>query len=466
MSICGTGMGNAALLLREAGHEIVGCDQHSYPPMSDVLRDAGIDVLPGFDAERLAALRPDLVVVGNVNARGNSEIEWLLETRLIPFISLPDALHRFVLSSRRNVVVAGTHGKTTTTALTAFLLRSAGRNPGWLVGGAPRDLPNGFSLGAEDQPFVIEGDEYDSAFFDKRSKFIHYAPHVLVLNNLEFDHADIFRDLADIERTFNHVIRIVPRNGWIVANGDDPNLARLLPVPWAPTVTVGTGPDNDLQICAFREGPNGSSFQLRWRGTLWGKVEWSLPGLYNARNAAMAALAAGLVTRPDDPFCAIDLTSLAKFKGVRRRQEVLYEKNGTLVLTDFGHHPTAIRGTLESLRIRYPNHRLTMAWEARSNTACRSVLQEAFAEAFALADRVHLGAIFRAERYRDDERINLETISAALGDRAVVYPDNGSLRDGLLAELQTEPNQCVVFFSNGSFDGIVPEVVKGLEVIS
>jgi len=455
-------MGNAALLLRQAGHEILGCDQHAYPPMSDVLREAGIEVLPGFDPARLARLAPDLVVIGNVNARGNPEVEWLLESRSVPYTSLPEVLHRMVLAKRRNIVIAGTHGKTTTTALTAFLLRASGREPGWMVGGAPRDLPAGYGLGAADQPFVIEGDEYDSAFFDKRSKFIHYAPSVLALNNLEFDHADIFRDLADVERTFNHLLRIVPRDGWIVANGDDPNLARLLPVPWARHLTVGTGAHNDLQIRAFREGPAGASFQLRWRGTVWGRVEWRQPGLFNARNAAVAALCAGLATKPEDPFCAIDPGMLKAFQGVQRRQEILYEKNGTIVLTDFGHHPTAIRGTLESLRARYPEHRLTMAWEARSNTACRKVLQDAFAESFALADRIHLGAIFRAERYRDEQRIDLDAIGKALGDRATVYPDNQTLRDGLRAELARDPAQCVVFFSNGSFDGIVPELVAAL----
>jgi UDP-N-acetylmuramate: L-alanyl-gamma-D-glutamyl-meso-diaminopimelate ligase len=462
MSICGTGMGHAALLLREAGHEILGCDQHVYPPMSEILAGAGISVLEGFDAARLAALKPDLVVVGNVNTRGNPEVEWLLETRALPYTSLPEALHRFVLASRRNIVVAGTHGKTTTTALTACLLRAAGGSPGWLVGGAPRDLPAGQALGAPAEPFVIEGDEYDSAFFDKRSKFIHYAPHILVLNNLEFDHADIFRDLADIERTFQHLLRIVPRDGWIVANGDDANLRRLLPVPWARVLRVGTGSENDLRIQGFAEGPEGARFQLRWRGTPRDRLEWSQPGLYNARNAAMAALAAGLALHPEDPFRALDLAALRTFRGVRRRQEVLYEENGTVVVSDFAHHPTAIRETLVSLRARHPGRRLTLAWEARSNTACRRVLQDAFAESFAVADRVHLGAVFRAERYAEAERIDLAAISRRLGPAATVYPENSSLAAGLLAELREEPAQCVVFCSNGSFDGIIGQVVAEL----
>lgn len=458
MSICGTGMGNAALLLRSAGHEVLGADQNVYPPMSDVLAEAGVEVLPGFDAGRLARLAPDLVVVGNVNSRGNPEIEWLLESRALPYTSLPEALSRLVLNKRRNIVVTGTHGKTTTTALTAFLLRQSGRDPGWMLGGAPRDLPAGWAIGAPEVPFVIEGDEYDSAFFDKRSKFIHYRPNVAVVNNLEFDHADIFRDLADVERTFSHFLRLVPRNGWIVYNGDDPHLSRLLPVPWAQCVKVGTGAENDLVIRGFRENARGSGFQLVWRGTVWGKVEWKLPGLFNARNAAVAALAAGLAAKPEDPFCAIELGHLKHFQGVQRRQEIIAENGNTTVISDFGHHPTAIAATLESLRASYPDHQLTVAWEARSNTACRKVLQDQFTSAFRHADRVHLGAIHRPERYRDDERINLGEVSATLGPKSSVYPDNAALCAGLLAELRKEPRQCVVFFSNGSFDGVIDEV--------
>ncbi|MEJ1973896.1 MAG: Mur ligase domain-containing protein [Lacunisphaera sp.] len=232
MGICGTAMGNAALLARAAGHEVLGADAGVYPPMSTVLASAGIALHEGYDPARLEKLQPDLVVIGNAMSRGNPEVEWLLDTRALAFTSLPALLADFVLKGRRNIVVAGTHGKTTTTALTAFLLRENGRDPGFLIGGVPQDPPAGSHLGAAADPFVIEGDEYDSAFFDKRSKFIHYAPRIAVLNNLEFDHADIFRDLADVQRTFLHLARIVPRNGWIVLNGDDDNLRALGAFPW------------------------------------------------------------------------------------------------------------------------------------------------------------------------------------------------------------------------------------------
>jgi UDP-N-acetylmuramate: L-alanyl-gamma-D-glutamyl-meso-diaminopimelate ligase len=243
-------MGQAALLLRSAGHEVLGADAGVYPPMSTVLTEAGIELHEGYDPARLARLKPDLVVIGNAMSRGNPEVEWLLDTRAIPYKSLPEVLHDLVLIRRPNVVICGTHGKTTTTALTAFLLRENGRDPGFLIGGVPQDPPVGNHLGGDGEPFVIEGDEYDSAFFDKRSKFIHYAPHIAVLNNLEFDHADIFRDLEDYKRTFVHFARLVPRNGFIIMNGDDTNLRSLGPLPWTRVVRVGRA-----TTCASRASP-------------------------------------------------------------------------------------------------------------------------------------------------------------------------------------------------------------------
>ena len=266
MGVCGTAMGNAALLARAAGHEVLGADTGVYPPMSTVLAEAGITLHEGYDPVRLAQLKPDLVVIGNAMSRGNPEVEWLLDTRAIAFTSLPALLADFVLKGRKNIVVAGTHGKTTTTSLTAFLLRENGRDPGFLIGGVPLDPPVGNHLGTAADPFVIEGDEYDSAFFDKRSKFIHYAPHIAVLNNLEFDHADIFRDLQDVQRTFSHLTRIVPRNGWIVMNGDDDNLRALGALGWTRVVRVGTGEKNDVRITNFAESASGSFFRLLWKG--------------------------------------------------------------------------------------------------------------------------------------------------------------------------------------------------------
>ncbi len=453
MSICGTGMGNAALLMRELGHEVFGADQNTYPPMSERLREAGIAVLEGYDAGRLESLAPDLVVVGNVNTRGNPEVEWLLDTRALPFVSLPELLARELLGRRRALVVAGTHGKTTTTTLAAFLLQAWGIDAGYLIGGVPVDLPAGAHAGDPKAPFVIEGDEYDSAFFDKRSKFIHYCPRILALNNLEFDHADIFRDLEDVKRTFSHLLKLVPRSGWILANGDDPALEGLLRIDWAPVLRVGLGERADLRIAGFEEDARGSRFELVFRGRRWGRVEWGLWGLFNARNAAMAALAAALAAGHRDPT-ACPLDALARFHGVRRRQEVLGTRGTLTLLTDFAHHPTAVRDTLRSLRQRFPRRRLVLCFEARSNTACRKVHEAAFELAFAEADEVHLGAVFRAERYADDDRIDLPGIARRLGAKASAHAGNAELEAAVARRLEGARDTVAVFFSNGSFDGV------------
>ena len=468
MGICGTAMGNAALLARAAGHEVLGADAGVYPPMSTVLADAGIALHEGYDPARLERLAPDLVVIGNALSRGNSEIEWLLDTRALPFVSLPAMLHEFILKTRRNLVICGTHGKTTTTALTAFLLRENGSDPGFLIGGVPLDPPTGHHLGAAGDPFVIEGDEYDSAFFDKRSKFIHYAPLIAVLNNLEFDHADIFRDLADVQRTFAHLTRIVPRRGCVVLNGDDDNLRALGAMPWTRTVRVGTGEGNDVSIAGFAESAAGASFSLVWRGALWARVTWTQPGLFNARNAAMAATAAGLALDAENPT-RLKLDALARFRGVKRRQEILYATPALTVIEDFGHHPTALAETLRSFRARFPGAVLTAVFEPRSNTARTKTLQAGFMRALALADDVYLGAVNRAEKLGVEERFDPEAVAEHLSTQGVeahTAPTNSALLEKLLAETrpggasaEAQRPRVVVFFTNGSFDGIIGRFV-------
>jgi len=485
MGIGGTAMGNAALLARAAGHDVLGADRGVYPPMSTVLAEAGIMFHDGYDPVRLEKLAPDLVVIGNAQSRGNPEIEWLLDTRALAFTSLPALLADFVLKGRPNIVVAGTHGKTTTTALTAFLLRANGRDPGFLIGGVPVDPPMGNHLGAAADPFVIEGDEYDSAFFDKRSKFIHYAPHIAVLNNLEFDHADIFRDLADVQRTFLHLARIVPRNGWIVLNGDDENLRALGPLDWTRVVRVGTGENNDLRIVDFGENASGVSFNLLWRGQAWRGVTWNQQGLFNVRNAAMAACAAGLalgdragrngelLPRPGSAAgfalheanpTLLNLDCLTRFRGVKRRQELLLDSPKLRVIEDFGHHPTALAETLRSMRYRYPDALVTAVFEPRSNTARTKVMQAGFTRALAMADEVFIGAVNRGEKLKEGERFDVETVLQHLdvqGIQAYTAPTNPELLGVLTSTVLApqERTQVVVFFTNGSFDGIIGQFV-------
>lgn len=459
MGIGGTAMGNAALLARAAGHEVLGADTGMYPPMSTVLAEAGIEFHEGYDPGRLQALEPDLVVIGNAMSRGNAEVEWLLETRALRFTSLPALLHDTILSMRRNLVICGTHGKTTTTALTAFLLRENGRDPGFLIGGVPLDPPVGNHLGALADPFVIEGDEYDSAFFDKRSKFIHYAPHIAVINNLEFDHADIFRDLADVQRAFSHLVRIVPRNGFVVLNGDDDNLRALGPMPWTRVVRVGLGEGCDVRVVGFSEAPTGGRFSLQWRDKPWADVTWPSPGIFNARNAAMAATAAGLALNPSDPTI-LSLSALNRFRGVKRRQEILVTTPSVTVIEDFGHHPTAVAETLRSFRDRFPGSVLTAVFEPRSNTARTKTLQAGFMRALALADEVYLGAVNRADKLLAEERFDAEAVAGHLetqGVGAFAAGTNEELLERLL--LATLPARgrprVIAFFTNGSFDGII-----------
>jgi UDP-N-acetylmuramate: L-alanyl-gamma-D-glutamyl-meso-diaminopimelate ligase len=470
MGICGTAMGNAALLARAAGHEVLGADTGVYPPMSTVLAEAGITLHEGYDPERLAKLAPDLVVIGNAMSRGNPEVEWLLDERTLPFTSLPALLHDTVLKTRKNIVVCGTHGKTTTTSLTAFLLRENECDPGFLIGGVPLDPPVGNHLGTATDPFVIEGDEYDSAFFDKRSKFIHYAPHVAVLNNLEFDHADIFRDLADVQRTFSHLTRIVPRNGYVVMNGDDENLRALGELPWTRVIRVGTGEANDVRIVDFAETPSGVSFRLLWSGAEWGVVTWAMPGIYNARNAAMAATAAALATWPQSAGpesrnaglpAHLSLSPLARFRGVKRRQEVLVSTPTLTVIEDFGHHPTALAETLKSFRNRFPDAVITAVFEPRSNTARTNTLQAGFMAALALADEVYIGAVNRADKLKAGERFDTEAVIAHVesqGRKGASGANNAEVLAKLVAATlpaaEASP-RLVVFFSNGSFDGII-----------
>jgi UDP-N-acetylmuramate: L-alanyl-gamma-D-glutamyl-meso-diaminopimelate ligase len=314
---------------------------------------------------------------------------------------------------------------------------------------------------------VIEGDEYDSAFFDKRSKFIHYQPWLVTINNIEFDHADIFRDLADVQRTFEHLRKIVPGSGFILENGDDANIAALPAALWTTTLRVGTGAGNDLRLAEFAEDENGARFDLVWRGKKWETVRWGLPGLFNARNAAMAALAAGLALDPKEP-AKLSLAALKDFRGARRRQEELRKDARVAVIEDFGHHPTAVRETLSALRRRHPGRRLLACLEPRSNTARTRAWQAELPGALAEAEEVFIGPIHRAEKTPAAERLDLAAVCAVVnaGEKVARAQHFATNRAVLAAVLEVSKAlgaapHAVVFFTNGSFDGIVGEFVKG-----
>ena len=358
----------------------------------------------------------------------------------------------------------------------AFALSQAGQEPGYLIGGVPLDLPSGNELGGSDSPFVIEGDEYDSAFFDKRSKFIHYRPKVLVMNNLEFDHGDIFRDLQDISRSFSHLLRIVPSDGFVLRNGDDPNLLALPGAPWTRIISVGVGEDNEFRITDFTEDADGSRFGLSWKGEPVMQVDWNMPGLFNARNLAMATLASVLsqqIRQADEPFditshnpfSGVSMPDFSECAGVKRRQEILHDSEELVVLSDFAHHPTAIAGALESLRARWSGREVIACFEPRSNTAVTNVFEDRFADALAVADVGLLGAVHRAEKIPADKRINPANMIQRIQDQGKsghAFTTNQELEDFLKNYSFSEP-ALVVFFSNGSFDGVIGRFAESVK---
>ncbi|HCN28404.1 MAG TPA: UDP-N-acetylmuramate:L-alanyl-gamma-D-glutamyl-meso-diaminopimelate ligase [Verrucomicrobiales bacterium] len=450
IGICGTAMGSTAAALRAQGHIITGSDEKVYPPMSDVLRAAGITLSEGYKAENLPA-NADLHVVGNAISRGNEELETVLERRL-PYISMAELIKREVIQGRRSFVVSGTHGKTTTTTLLAWLLEHAGRNPGFLIGGVPANFESGARFN-DSEFFVIEGDEYDTAYFDKRSKFLHYLPECVIVNNIEFDHADIFRGLDDILLTFQRLLNSVPRNGLVLLNGDDANCLALKSP--APVRTVGLGPDCSERLVITGGGPESTDFTLNG-------AAFSLPmiGEFNARNAAMAVCAARHAGLSDEEIRA----GLASFKGIRRRQQVRGEAGGVTVVDDFGHHPTAIRETLRGMRRKYPGRRLWAVFEPRSNTSRRNLLQNELIAALREADGSVVASVANPEKVPAELRLDPDKVAASVtsAGRACFHePDTAAIVARLKQE--TRPGDVVIVFSNGGFDGIHDKLLAALQ---
>ncbi|SPE56797.1 UDP-N-acetylmuramate:L-alanyl-gamma-D-glutamyl-meso-diaminopimelate ligase [Verrucomicrobia bacterium] len=451
VGICGTAMASVAAALQAKGVRVTGSDQNVYPPMSTFLAEHKIEVISGY-AEQNLARRPDLVVIGNAISRGNPEAEYVLDHKL-PYCSLPELLKHFFIRGKRSLVVAGTHGKTTTTALLAWVFEHNGLNPSFLIGGLPNNLGQGARF-TESEWFIIEGDEYDTAFFDKRSKFVHYQPEVALLNNLEFDHADIFENLEAIKTSFKHFIRLVPRNGLLLANGDDANLAPLLQVTHCPVKRFGLGEGNAVQAFNIRYGPTATEFEIPSF-----KFHTSFLGEHNVRNSlAVVACAKHCGLKNHQIQAAFDT-----FKGVKRRMEVRGIPGGVTVLDDFGHHPTAIRETLRALRIKYPEQKLWAIFEPRSNTTRRNVFQTELAQAFADADVVVIAQVARLELLAPEERLDparlIQDLKSA-GKEAAYLPDV----EAIVAHVAkgAEGGEVVCVFSNGGFGGIHAKLLDRL----
>ncbi len=444
-------MASAAAAMHDRGFRVTGSDQNVYEPMASFLAEKKIPVMNGYD-ERNLAHRPDLVVIGNAISRGNPEAEFVLDHKL-RYSSLAALLAEFFIRGKRSLVVAGTHGKTTTTSLLTWVFEHNGLNPSYLIGG----IPNNFSQGArfaDSEWFIIEGDEYDTAFFDKRSKFIHYHPEVAIVNNLEFDHADIFEDLAAVKKTFGHFIRLVPRNGLLLGNGDDPNLAPLLEVTHCPVKRFGLGPDNAVQGFNLRLGPTATEFEIPSF-----KFHLNLVGELNVRNALAvigAAKHCGLSNKQIQ--AAFDT-----FKGIKRRMEIRGIAGDVTVIDDFGHHPTAIRETLRALRLKYAREKIWAVFEPRSNTTRRNVFQQELAAAFADADAVVVAEVARLEQLAPAERLDASRLMqdiAASGKPAAYLPD----ADAIVRHLkqQVRGGDVIVVFSNGGFGGIHAKLLQRL----
>ncbi len=460
IGICGTAMASLAGMLKHRGFHVTGSDAAAYPPMSDFLRELEIPVAQPFDAKNLDP-RPDLVVVGNAMSRGNVELEHVLDQR-IPFCSLPQLLHDEFLRGKEVLVVAGTHGKTTTTSMLAWIFDSAGLQPSFLIGGIAENFGSSFHLG-QGKHFILEGDEYDTAFFDKGPKFLHYFPDSIILTSVEFDHADIYKDLDAVETAFKRLVNLIPRRGRIIAFDSGESVERCIAKAFCPVERYGAKTADGFQISNLQFEPNHTSWQLLHKGKPWAELQCPLAGEYNAWNATAAAALAF--------SCGVSVPQIQKalktFKSVKRRLEVKAQVNGITIIDDFAHHPTAIAGTLKALRARYPGARLWAILEPRSNTLRRRVLQADLARSLAGADEVIVAGVFRSEAVPVNERLELPELAAEIernGRRARLLADADEIVKTAASEMRS--GDVVAILSNGGFGGIYEKLPARLRQLA
>ncbi len=453
IGICGTAMGSVAAALQNRGYTITGSDQNVYPPMSDFLIENNINVSVGHDENNIPD-KVDLVVVGNAMSRGNVEVESVLN-RKIPYTSLPELIKRYFLQGKRNIVITGTHGKTTTSSIIAHLLNDNGLNPNLMIGGIPLDIGEGGRF-TESEFFVIEGDEYDTAFFDKRSKFVHYMPEIVVVNNIEFDHADIFNNIEEIKLSFKRMLNIVPENGIVFVNGDDNDAVEVTENCRAPVIKVGANDDCDFKIENLNLESFNSSFSIKDNS-----YQLPLDGEFNVRNAAMAIAVSDFLNIDQKNI----IESVSKFSGIARRQELRGEEKNVKVIDDFGHHPTAIAATIGALKQRYPDSKIWAIFEPRSNTSRRNLLQSELEDSLSQADGVIISEVPNPEKVPDGELLDVETVIENLsskGKEAFI----GLSSDDIVCKLipLTCSGDTIVVLSNGGFGGIHEKLLEALKV--
>ncbi len=450
-------MASLAVLLKRREYHITGSDRNVYPPMSTFLQENNIPIMEGYDESHLTP-RPDLVVIGNALSRGNPEVEVVLEQG-IAYVSMAELLREFFIQGKTSLVVTGTHGKTTTTSLMAWVFECADKHPGFMIGGIPENFGTSCKAG-EGQYFITEGDEYDTAFFDKRSKFFHYHPHQLLINNLEFDHADIFNSLEDILRSFRLLLRLVPRNGLIVANGDDANVQSVLTQAYSPVITFGMGDGCQVQISQIRNTPQGTAFQMDWKGRKSYEFQIPLLGEHNVRNAVgvtIFALHNGIEA-------AAIQNAFDQFQNIKRRQELRGTIHEISVYDDFAHHPTAIRETIRALKNKHPQQRLIAVFEPRSNTSVQNVHQAELIEALQEADKVVLARPHRADSIPDEKRLDTQKVVDVLASRgmeATTHDNVTEILDHLVP--QAKPNDVILIMSNGKFENIHVRLLDALK---
>ena len=453
IGICGTAMGSVAAALQNRGYTITGSDQNVYPPMSDFLIKNNINVSVGHDENNIPD-KVDLVVIGNAMSRGNVEVESVLN-RKIPYTSLPELIKRYFLQGKRNIVITGTHGKTTTSSIIAHLLNDNGLNPNLMIGGIPLDIGEGGRF-TESEFFVIEGDEYDTAFFDKRSKFVHYMPEIVVVNNIEFDHADIFNNIEEIKLSFKRMLNIVPENGIVFVNGDDNDAVEVTENCRAPVIKVGANDNCDFKIENLNLESFNSSFSIKDNS-----YQLPMDGEFNVRNAAMAIAVSDFLNIDQQNI----IESVSKFSGIARRQELRGEEKNVKVIDDFGHHPTAIAATIGALKQRYPDSKIWAIFEPRSNTSRRNLLQSELEDSLSQADGVIISEVPNPEKVPDGELLDVESVIENLspkGKEAFI----GLSPDDIVNKLipLTSSGDTIVVLSNGGFGGIHEKLLEALKV--
>lgn len=459
IAICGTAMGSLAAMLKSRGYNVSGSDEHVYPPMSTFLESQGIKLFQGFDKQHLTP-KPDLVIIGNAMSRGNPEVEAVLVLK-IPYTSSADALKRFFIQGNRSIVVSGTHGKTTTSSLVAWVLESAGKDPSFMIGGIPKNFNRGFKLGKSDL-FVVEGDEYDTAYFDKAAKFFHYLPETVILNNIEFDHADIYDNLDQIKLAFRRLVNLIPGNGLLLANIEDANVMALCPAAFSEVQTFGLNREAYWFADNIKFLEDHTSFDILKQGVVFSHVSVTLSGYHNVLNVLAAVGATHFYGVTPQQVCK----ALPGFQNIVKRLEKKAEVNNISIYDDFAHHPTKVKATVSGLRQQYPQRKIWAVYEPRTATSKRKIMEESYAQAFDDADTTIIAPLYLPNKVKAGERLSVESLIRKIKKRGKEAFYISTVQE-IVNFLQNEAKQgdIILIMSNGSFDNIHQKLIDKLSDI-